>query len=79
MSEIKVGDYVRTKNGKIRKVKDTVAQYYITDRLNISDNNQFTKENIVKHSKDIKELIEKRRFCKWLYCRKRLWGITYSK
>ena len=56
--EIKVGDYVRTKNGKIRTVKNTVAQYYITDRLNISDNNQFTKEDIVKHSKNIIDLLE---------------------
>ena len=56
--DIEVGDYVRTKSGKIKKVKTTVAQYYITDRLNISDNNQFTKEDIVKHSKNIIDLIE---------------------
>lgn len=56
--DIEVGDYIRTKSGKIRKVKTTVAQYYITDRLNISDNNQFTKEDIVKHSKNIINLIE---------------------
>ena len=56
--DIEVGDYVRTRNGKIRKVKSTVAQYYITDRLNISDNNQFTKNDIVKHSKNIIDLIE---------------------
>lgn len=56
--EIEVGEYVRTKTGKIRKVKDTVAQYYITDRLNILDNNQFVKEDIVKHSKNIIDLIE---------------------
>lgn len=55
---IEVGEYVRTRNGKIRKVKDTVAQYYITDRLNILDNNQFVKEDIVKHSKNIIDLIE---------------------
>ena len=55
---IEVGDFVRTRNGKIRKVKSTVAQYYITDRLNISDNNQFEKEDIVKHSKNIIDLIE---------------------
>ena len=58
MSEIEVGEYVRTKNGKIRKVKDIVAQYYITDRLNILDNNQFEKEDIVKHSKIISEVVE---------------------
>lgn len=58
MEKIEVGEYVRTKNGKIRTVKSTVAQYYITDRLNISDNNQFTKEDIVKHSKNIIDLIE---------------------
>ena len=56
--EIEVDDYIRTKNGKIRKVKSTVAQYYITDRLNISDNNQFVKEDIVKHSRNIIDLIE---------------------
>lgn len=56
--EVGVGEYVRTKNRKIRKVKDTVAQYYITDRLNITDNNQFVKEDIVKHSKNIIDLIE---------------------
>ena len=55
---IEVGDFVRTRNGKIRKVKSTVAQYYITDRLNISDNNQFEKEDIVKHSKNIIDIIE---------------------
>ena len=55
---IEIGEYVRTKNGKIRKVKSTVAQYYITDRLNISDNNQFEKEDIVKHSKNIIDLVE---------------------
>ena len=55
---IEVGDFVRTRNGKIRKVKSTVAQYYIIDRLNISDNNQFEKEDIVKHSKNITDLIE---------------------
>lgn len=58
MEKIEVGEYVRTKNGKIRTVKSTVAQYYITDRLNISDNNQFTKEDIVKHSKNIIDLLE---------------------
>ena len=55
---IEAGEYVRTKRGKIRKVKDTVAQYYITDRLNITDNNQFVEEDIVKHSKNIIDLIE---------------------
>lgn len=58
MSEIEVGEFVRTKNGKIRKVKDKVAQYYITDKLNILDNNQFEKEDIAKHSKIISEVVE---------------------
>lgn len=58
MEKIKVGDYVRTKTGKIRKVKNTVAQYYITDRLNITDNNQFVEEDILKHSSNIIDLIE---------------------
>ncbi len=58
MDEIKVGEFIKTKNGKIRKVKSTVAQYYITDRLNISDNNQFVREDIVNHSFNIIDLIE---------------------
>ena len=57
-NKIEVGDYIRTKNGKIRKVKDIVSQYYITDRINISDNNQFVKEDIVKHSKNKIDLFE---------------------
>jgi len=55
---IEVGEYVRIKNGRIRKVKSTVAQYYITDRLNINEDNQYTIENITKHSKNIIDLIE---------------------
>lgn len=58
MEDIKVGEYIRTNKGKIRKVKDTVAQYFITDRLNVSDNNRFTKEDILKHSSNLIDLIE---------------------
>lgn len=58
MNKIEVGEYIRTKNGKIRTIRSIVAQYYITDRLNISDNNQFTGNDIVKNSKNIIDLIE---------------------
>lgn len=58
MEEIKVGEYVRTKQGKIRQLKSIVAQYYITDRLHINDNNQFKIEDIIKHSPNIIDLIE---------------------
>lgn len=59
MEEIKVGEYIRTKNGKIRKLISTVAQYYITDKLSIMEDNQYEIQNIKKHSFNIIDLIEK--------------------
>lgn len=56
--DIEVGEYVKLQNGKIRKIISTVAQYYITDKLNINEDNQYTIQNIVKHSKNIIDLIE---------------------
>ncbi len=56
-----IGDYVRTKKGKIEKVinNNYHMSQYIECEKGIVD-----KENIVKHSKNIIDLIEVRRYSK---------------
>lgn len=60
---MKYGDYIRTKTGKIRKIVDTVAQYYLIkevtfdEKVNRNDIG-YTAEDIIKHSKNIIDLIE---------------------
>ena len=67
MEEIKVGEYVRFKDGKIRKIiNQDVDNHLIVDTI-IYGGNWLTfneKDNIVKHSSNIIDLIEKRRLCK---------------
>lgn len=53
--EIKIGEYVRTKKGKIDKVIND--NYYISEYIEC-EKGIVDKENIVKHSFNIKELIE---------------------
>lgn len=55
MGEIKVGEYVRTKTGKIDKVINN--NYYMSQYIEC-EKRIVEKENIVKHSFNIKELIE---------------------
>ena len=73
---IGVGEYVRTKKGifKILGIKTVQTKmngnhdlaYLIDDcpLMYIIDN------NFIKHSKNIIDLIEKRRLCEWKICRK---------
>jgi len=58
MEEIQVGEYVRTKYGKIRKLISTLAQYYILEKINIEERNQYELEDIASHSFNIIDLIE---------------------
>lgn len=70
MSEIKVGDYVRIDNdfrvialgiGKVIRInKDTI---YVKNKFELPIS--FKRENRAKHSKNIIDLIEKRRLCEW--------------
>lgn len=69
--DIKLGEYVRTKNGKIGKVTDITnitnqkrKKYLI--KWDISKAYYITDLNIVKNGKNIIDLIEIRRLCKWL-------------
>lgn len=55
MKEIQVGEYCRTKNGKIDKVIND--NYYISEYIEC-EKGIVDKENIVNHSKNIIDLIE---------------------
>lgn len=77
--EIEVKEYVRTNNGLIGKVNKIemagsgcrFGGEFLTDTIiQFNDGKVYerrvTNKQIVKHSKDITDLIEKRRFCKWI-------------
>ena len=61
-NEIKVNEYIRTDTGKIDKVIN--ANYYMSQYIECEKGLIF-KNNIVKHSTNLIDLIEKRRLCKW--------------
>lgn len=56
MEEIKVGEYVRTKNGVIDKVDALYGM--IENTVHLENQKWFNTKNIVKHSKKLKDLIE---------------------
>ena len=73
--EIEVGEYGRTNKGKIfifAWLENSDGKRY-TNKVLLGNGKIFENkfyyfddgEEIVKHSKDIKDLIEKRRLCKW--------------
>lgn len=53
--EIEIGDYIRTKNGKIDKVINN--NYYMQKYIEC-ENGLYLKENIVKHSKKLIEQVQ---------------------
>ena len=77
MEKIEIGEYVRTKDGRIAQIKniDYEADIYRFDRtIYINDfgmkndvlyNNEMFKKVVAKHSKQLIDIIEVRRFCKW--------------
>lgn len=62
MEKFEKGEYVRTENGKIDKVVNN--NYYMEKYIEAEKDFIFCK-NIVKHSKQLIDLIEIRRYCKW--------------
>ena len=56
--EIEVGEYVRLQNGEIFKIDENTTNYY-------NSNKEYITNEIVKHSKNIIDLIEVRRLCEW--------------
>ena len=77
MENIEVNEYVRTKDGRIAKIKsiDYEADIYRFDRIvyindfkmesDVLYNNEMVKKLIVKHSKQLIDLVEVRRYCEW--------------
>lgn len=80
MSEIQVGEYVRINKdirpicigiGKVTKISADSKNIYVDMDMNcilIS----YEKQQVVKHSYNIIDLIEERRLCKWKYSRNSL-------
>ncbi len=69
-NEIEVGEYVRTKDGIIDKVERFsvgCCVWHCENGMCIDECNCIGThlENIVKHSKQLIDLIEVRRLCKW--------------
>ena len=70
MEEIKVGEYIRSKDGYIGKVQklkpdfEYNQNYLICEKDNVMASNY--TENIAKHSPNIIDLIEVRRLCEWV-------------
>lgn len=71
MGKIEIGEYVRTEGGNIIKI-DGSWKYSTNNSGTILYTNisqipvEYYTENIVKHSKNIIDLIEVRRLCKWI-------------
>lgn len=69
-NEIEVGEFVRTDKGNIGKVVETRLGLNKDTELHqtiyMLDNGLWTiLDYIVKHSKQLIDLVEVRRFCKW--------------
>ena len=69
--EIKVGEYVRTKDGYIAKITEIDNYIWFNSKINkesgmaVYNLSKIEFEKLViKHSSNIKDLIEKRRLCK---------------
>ena len=69
--KIEIGEYIRTIDGYIRKIdnintgrKITIYGEHILD-IPYKNSQSVAKNKIVKHSKNIIDLIKKRRLCKW--------------
>ena len=56
---IEIGEYTRTKNGKIDKVK---SDYYYMQQYIECEKGSYLRDNITKHSANIIDLIEVRRY-----------------
>ena len=71
---IEIGEYVRNESGYIHKIDsvDKLTNFYIDEENNIRDwvgetvLGDVVSEKIAKHSTNIINLIEERRFCKWI-------------
>lgn len=63
--EIEVGEYVRTKEGELHKVIKIIEDDGDWDYYCCENNVGYFAMDIANHSKQLIDLIEKRRLCKW--------------
>ncbi len=75
--KIEIGEYVRTKDGRIAQIKsiDYEAGIYRFDaviyinefgmRNDVIFNNEYFERTIAKHSRNLIDLVEVRRYCEW--------------
>ena len=78
-------EFVRTKDGQIYKIEDGTEFYEDSVDVGLGiipevegiwvDKGHFTyvdKREIVKHSLNLVDIIEERRLCKWISCKKNI-------
>ncbi len=66
MEEIEIGEYVRTRAGHIYKITNIDENGLIYwNKIQCGWSEQQLEDIIVKHSKQLIDLIEVRRLCKW--------------
>lgn len=70
MEEIKVGEYVRDKEGNITKIINTLSLFKDVELYLGEDGYQYSDNAIVKHSFNIIDLIEEGDYVNGYYCRR---------
>lgn len=69
-NEIKVGNWIRDREGHITKIIQTLSLFKDVELYLGEDGYQYSDNAIVKHSTNLIDIIEERRLCKWLQSRK---------
>ena len=69
-NEIKVGDWIRDREGNITKIIQTLSLFKDVELYLGEDGYQYSDNAIVKHSSNLIDIIEERRLCKWKKNRK---------
>lgn len=64
-NEIKVGDWIRDREGHITKIIQTLSLFKDVELYLGEDGYQYSDNAIVKHSPNLIDIIEERRLCKW--------------
>lgn len=71
-NEIKVGDWIRDREGHITKIIQTLLLFKDVELYLGEDGYQYSDNAIVKHSSNLIDIIEERRLCKWIHSKKNL-------
>lgn len=63
--ELEIGEYIRDKEGNITRLQNTLNLDRVVYLFLGEDGYQYSDNSILKHSKNIIDLIEVRRLCEW--------------